>query len=55
MNLYARRWPGALVVHLDTDHSARPIEVLPGIPAIADFRTALGVSDAVGSATAGGP
>jgi hypothetical protein len=55
VNLYARRWPGALVVHLDTDHSARPIEVLPGIPAIADFRTALGVSDAVGSATAGGP
>ena len=33
VNLYARRWPGALVVHLDTNHSARPIEVLPGIPA----------------------
>jgi hypothetical protein len=55
VNLYARRWPGALVVHLDTDHSARPIEVLPGVPAIADFRVELGVSDAAGSATAGAP
>ncbi|WP_242352889.1 MULTISPECIES: haloacid dehalogenase-like hydrolase [unclassified Anaeromyxobacter] len=37
VNLYARRFPEALVVHLATDHSARPIAVLPGIPAIADF------------------
>jgi hypothetical protein len=55
VNLYARRWPAALVVHVDTDHSARPIEVLPGVPSIADFRAELGLSDAAGSATAGAP
>jgi len=38
VNGYAMAWPGALCVHLDTDHSERPIEVLPGIPSIADFR-----------------
>lgn len=55
VNLYARRWPGALVVHVDTDHSARPIAVLPGVPAIADFRAAACLSDAAASATAGAP
>ncbi|ABS27765.1 hypothetical protein [Anaeromyxobacter sp. Fw109-5] len=53
VNLYARRWPRALVVHLATDHSGRPIAPLPGIPAIADFRGEL--SDAAASATAGAP
>lgn len=38
VNAYARAWPGALAVHLDTDHSPRPEEVLPTIPSIADFR-----------------
>jgi hypothetical protein len=38
VNGYARAWPAALVVHLDTDHSDRPVEVLPGIPSILDFR-----------------
>jgi len=38
VNGYAMAWPGALCVHLDTDHSERPIEVLPGIPSISDFR-----------------
>ncbi len=38
VNAYARAWPRALAIHLDTDHSPRPVEVLPGIPSIADFR-----------------
>jgi beta-phosphoglucomutase-like phosphatase (HAD superfamily) len=38
VNAYARAWPGALVIHLDTDHSARPVEVLASIPSVADFR-----------------
>ena len=39
VNLYARAWPGALCVHLDTDHSGRPVEVLERVPSIRDFRT----------------
>jgi hypothetical protein len=38
VNGYAMAWPEATCVHLDTDHSARPIEVLPQVPSIADFR-----------------
>jgi hypothetical protein len=38
VNLYARAWPGALVVHLDTDHSSRPVEVAQGIPSVRDLR-----------------
>jgi hypothetical protein len=38
VNGYALAWPEALCVHLDTDHSARPIEVLAHIPSITDFR-----------------
>jgi hypothetical protein len=38
VNLYARAWPLALCVHLDTDHSGRPIEVLERVPSIRDFR-----------------
>jgi hypothetical protein len=38
VNGYALRWPLARCVHLDTDHSARPVEVLPQVPSIADFR-----------------
>jgi hypothetical protein len=37
VNVYARRWPDALVVHVDTDHSRRPIEVLPRVPSVLDF------------------
>jgi beta-phosphoglucomutase-like phosphatase (HAD superfamily) len=37
VNLYAERWPDALAVHLDTDHSGRPVDVLARIPSIADF------------------
>jgi hypothetical protein len=40
VNLYARAWPRALCIHLDTDHSGRPIEVLPRIPSVRDFRRA---------------
>lgn len=40
VNGYARAWPAALAVHLDTDHSDRPVEVLPGVPSILDFRRA---------------
>ena len=38
VNAYKLAFPEAFVVHLDTDHSRRPIEVLESIPSIADFR-----------------
>jgi len=38
VNLYARAWPRALVVHLDTDHSGRAVEVLPTVPSVRDLR-----------------
>jgi beta-phosphoglucomutase-like phosphatase (HAD superfamily) len=38
VNAYARAWPGALAIHLDTDHSGRPVEVAPSIPSVADLR-----------------
>jgi len=38
VNGYAMAWPEALCVHLDTDHSPRPIEVLAHVPSIRDFR-----------------
>ena len=37
VNAYKRSFPGAVVVHLDTDHSRRPVDVLPEIPSIHDF------------------
>jgi hypothetical protein len=40
VNGYALAWPGALCVHLDTDHSGRLIEVLARVPSVADFRRA---------------
>jgi beta-phosphoglucomutase-like phosphatase (HAD superfamily) len=38
VNAYKRAFPDAVVVHLDTDHSQRPVEVLESIPSILDFR-----------------
>jgi hypothetical protein len=38
VNAYALAWPRALVIHVDTDHSGRPIEVDPAIPSVADLR-----------------
>ena len=37
VNAYKRSFPDAAVVHLDTDHSRRPVDVLPEIPSILDF------------------
>lgn len=37
VNGYARAWPRALVVHLDTDHSNRPIAILDRVPSIRDW------------------
>jgi hypothetical protein len=37
VNAYKRAFPDAVVVHLDTDHSRRPVEVLPDIPSVHDF------------------
>jgi beta-phosphoglucomutase-like phosphatase (HAD superfamily) len=58
-NAYAQAWRRAMVVHLDTDHSDRPIEVDPRIPSVADLRVetepALGtrwLSGGAGGATA---
>ncbi len=55
VNAYARTWPTALAVHLDTDHSPRPEEVLPRIPSIADFRAPGVVSACAEDATARAP
>jgi phosphoglycolate phosphatase-like HAD superfamily hydrolase len=38
VNLYAEAWPGARCVHLDTDHSPRPIAVLARVPSVRDLR-----------------
>ena len=38
VNAYADAWPDALCVHLDTDHSGRPVEVLRRVPSVLDFR-----------------
>ena len=37
VNAYKKSFPSAVVVHLDTDHSRRPVEVLPEVPSIHDF------------------
>lgn len=37
VNAYKRTFPEAVVVHLDTDHSRRPVEVHADIPSIHDF------------------
>jgi len=37
INGYHEGFPEALAVHVATDHSGRPVEVLPTIPAIPDF------------------
>jgi beta-phosphoglucomutase-like phosphatase (HAD superfamily) len=55
VNAYARAWPAALAVHLDTDHSPRPVEVLAAIPSIADFRAPGVVSAGAADATAATP
>jgi hypothetical protein len=55
VNGYARAWPGALVVHLDTNDSGRPVEVLARVPSIADFRAAAALTSGAADATAGAP
>lgn len=37
VNAYKRSFPDAIVVHLDTDHSRRPVPVLDSIPSVHDF------------------
>ena len=37
INGYFEAFPGALIIHLATDHSLREIPVLAGIPSISDF------------------
>ncbi len=37
VNAYKQSFPDAVVVHLDTDHSRRPVEVHPDVPSIHDF------------------
>jgi hypothetical protein len=38
INGYKLDFPECYAVHLDTDHSGRPVEVLPDIPSVRDFR-----------------
>jgi hypothetical protein len=54
VNLYAERWPEARCVHLDREHSSRPIDVLDRIPSVLDFRLAA-LTDAATGATPGAP
>ena len=37
VNAYKIAFPAARVVHLDTDHSGRPVDVLDTIPSVTDF------------------
>ena len=37
VNGYRAAFPDAFAVHLDTDHSGRPVELLPGIVSVKDF------------------
>jgi len=37
INGYKQSFDGAQVIHLDTDHSGRPVPVHDGVPSIADF------------------
>jgi hypothetical protein len=37
INAYHHAFPDAYIVHLDTDHSGRPIPVAESIPSVADF------------------
>ena len=37
VNAYKKSFPEAVVVHLDTDHSRRPVPVHPDVPSIVDF------------------
>jgi hypothetical protein len=58
VNAYARAWPRALAVHLDTDHSGRAVEVDPAIPSVLDLRlpdaaATTSISGAAAGATAG--
>jgi beta-phosphoglucomutase-like phosphatase (HAD superfamily) len=55
VNGYALAWPRAICVHLDTDHSGRPVEVLARIPSIQDFRSLAPLSAAATAATAPAP
>jgi hypothetical protein len=59
VNGYALAWPEACCVHLDTDHSGRPVEVLARVPSVRDFRLGpaprvLGTGWADAAATSGG-
>ncbi len=37
VNAYAEHWPSAVAIHVDTDHSERPVEVLSRVPSVRDF------------------
>jgi hypothetical protein len=37
-NDYRRNFPEAKVIHLATDHSGRPVELLEGIVSVPNFR-----------------
>ncbi|HEY6003450.1 MAG TPA: hypothetical protein VIV57_11300 [Anaeromyxobacter sp.] len=55
VNAYARAWPRAMVVHVDTNDSGRPVEVLAGVPSIADFDAPAALTAGAEGATARGP
>ncbi len=55
VNAYARAWPAARCVHLDTDHSPRAVAVLDAVPSIRDFRLAPAAAAWGRGASAPGP
>lgn len=57
VNAYARAWPRALAIHVDTDHSGRPVAVDPSVPSVLDLRLPDGaaLSAGEGDARAGAP
>jgi hypothetical protein len=55
VNAYARAWPQALVVHVDTNDSGRPVEVLARVPSIADFDAPAALTAGAAGATVRGP
>jgi phosphoglycolate phosphatase-like HAD superfamily hydrolase len=54
LNAYARAWPRALAIHLDTDHSGRPVEVARAIPSVLDLRLPEGAAAGEVSGSAAG-
>jgi hypothetical protein len=54
VNAYARAWPDAMVIHVDTDHSGRPVQLDRTVPSVADLRLEAAAEPLGSSALSGG-